>query len=173
MPRSKKNIIPLVAVLYLLALGFFLWGIAVGKYQVFPWSHFESMYEELLAYFTFEEAPEKTTPEKVMLHHQENRSEFDFGGLKIRDTSFQDPGYLLISGFSKSYNQVVVELFSIADNSVLHRWVPDVDKILAQTPQFTDGPNMVKSYQVQHPLLLEDGGLVFTSGAGPMVKING
>ena len=98
-----------MAVLYLLALGFFLWGIAVGKYQVFPWSHFESMYEELHAYFTFEEAPEKTTTEKVMLHHQENRSEFDFGGLKIRDTSFQDPGYLLISGFSKSYNQVVVE----------------------------------------------------------------
>lgn len=162
-----------MAGLYLLALGFFLWGIAVGKYQVFPWSHFQSMYEELHAYFTFEEAPEKTTTEKVMLHHQENRSEFDFGGLKIRDTSFQDPGYLLISGFSKSFNQVVVELFSIADNSVLHRWLPDVDKILAQTPQFTDGPNMVKSYRVQHPLLLEDGGLVFTSGAGPMVKING
>ncbi|MBT8329905.1 MAG: arylsulfotransferase family protein, partial [Desulfofustis sp.] len=51
-------------------------------------------------------------------------------------------------------------------------WIPNIDDILERTPEFSDGPNMVKSYRVQHPLLLEDGGLVFTSGAGPMVKIN-
>lgn len=173
MPKSKKSIIPLLAFLYLFAIGFFAWGLAVGKYQVFPWTHLDSIYSELHAYFTFKEGPEKTTTEKVMLHHQENRSEFDFGGLKLRDTSFQDPGFLLISGLSKVYNQVVVELFSIAENRVLHRWVPDIAKILEKTPEFNDGPNMEKSYRVQHPLLLEDGGLVFTSGAGPLVKING
>ena len=67
---------------------------------------------------------------------------------------------------------MVVELFSIAENRVLHRWIPDIAKILENTPTFSDGPNMEKAYRVQHPLLLEDGGLVFTSGAGPMVKIN-
>ena len=65
-----------------------------------------------------------------------------------------------------------MELFSIAENRVLHRWVPDIAKILEQTPQFTDGPNMEKSYRVQHPLLLEEGGLVFSSGAGPLVKMD-
>ena len=172
MLKSKKYIFPLLGFAYLIAFGFFIWGLAVGKYQVFPWRQFDAIYSEVQAYLTFEEAPEKTATEKVMLHHQENRSEFDFGGLKIRDEGFQDNGYLLISGFSKEYSQVVVELFSIATNTVIHRWIPDVAAILERTPGFSDGPNMVKSYRVQHPLLLEDGGLVFTSGAGPMVKIN-
>jgi hypothetical protein len=172
MRANKNRLIPLLALLYLFAMGFFAWGLAVGKYQVFPWNQLDSIYSELHAYFTFKEGPEKSTTEKVLLHHQENRSEFDFGGLKIRDANFQDHGYLLISGFSKTYGQVVVELFSIAENRVLHRWIPDIAKILENTPTFSDGPNMEKAYRVQHPLLLEDGGLVFTSGAGPMVKIN-
>ena len=173
MSKSRKRILPLLAFLYLFGLGFFAWGLAVGKNQVFPWRQLDSIYSELHAYFTFKEGPEKTTKEKVMLHHQEHRTEFDFGGLKVRDPDFTDPGYLLISGFSKTYNQVVVELFSISKDRVLHRWVPDIAGILAQSPQFNDGPNMEKSYRVQHPLLVEDGGLVFTSGAGPMVKIDG
>ena len=168
----NKSILSLLSILYLVALGFFIWGLAVGKYQVFPWTQIDAIYSEVHAYLSFEEAPEKTTTEKVMLHHQENRSEFEFGGLRIRDATFSDPGYLLISGFSKTHSQVVVELYSIAQDKILHRWVPDIGEILERTPEFSDGPNMVKSYRVQHPLLLEDGGLVFTSGAGPMVKIN-
>ena len=172
MLKFNNSIHSLLGILYLVALGFFIWGLAVGKYQVFPWTQIDAIYSEVHAYLSFEEAPEKTTTEKVMLHHQENRSEFEFGGLRIRDATFSDPGYLLISGFSKTHSQVVVELYSIAQDKILHRWVPDIGEILERTPEFSDGPNMVKSYRVQHPLLLEDGGLVFTSGAGPMVKIN-
>ncbi len=113
MSTTKKRTLPLLGIFYLGALVFFIWGLAVGKYQVFPWAQIDAVYSEVHAYLTFEEAPEKTTTEKVMLHHQENRSEFDFGGLRIRDEAFQDQGYLLISGFSKEYTQVVVELLSL------------------------------------------------------------
>ena len=172
MLKIKKGLIPLLAFFYLTAVGFFAWGAFSVKYDIFPWKQLVAIYEDVIGYFTFEDGPEKTAKEKVVLHHQESKSKFDFGGLKIRDTEFQDNGYLLISGFNKSHNQVVVELFSLAQNKVLHTWVPPVREILDRTPQFTKGSNTLKTYKVMHPLLLKDGSIVFTSGLGPMVRMD-
>ena len=172
MLKVKKGLVPLLALLYLIAIVFFAWGALSVKYEVFPWKHLMAIYEEVNAYLRFEDGPEKTTKEKVVFHHQESKSKFDFGGLKVRDKEFQDDGYLLISGFNKKHNQVVVELFSLAEDRVIHTWVPPVSEILEQTPQFNKGSNTLKTYKVMHPLLLKDGGLVFTSGLGPMVRID-
>jgi hypothetical protein len=170
--KPKKGLIAILALLYIIATSFFIWGLAVGKSEIFPWKQLAPLYDEIHAYFTFQEAPKKSPKEKVMLHHQESRSKYNFGGLRVRDKEFHDEGYLLISGFNKKQNQVIVELFSIADNKVIYTWVPPVSDILERTPNFNKGSNTLKTYRAQHPLLLEDGGLVFTSGVGPMVRIN-
>ncbi|MGI9570072.1 MAG: arylsulfotransferase family protein, partial [Desulfobulbia bacterium] len=131
-----------------------------------------AVWEEVHAYFTFKEGPQKSTKEKIQLHHQEYKTKYTISGLTQRDPQFQDEGYLLISAFRKTHNQVIVELLSLADNQVIHRWVPPVSSILEQTPNYTTGPNTTKGYRAMHPLLLEDGSLIFTSGAGPMVRID-
>jgi len=172
MLKSKKGLIPLLALLYIVALSCFIWGAMAGKNNLFPWKQMTAVYEELHAYLSFDDGPEKSTKEKVMFHHQESRLKYDFGGLKVRDKEFHDDGYLLISGFNKKHNQVIVELFSIAENRVIHTWVPPVSEILERTPNFNKGSNTLKTYRALHPLLLEDGGLVFSSGVGPMVRIN-
>jgi hypothetical protein len=132
----------------------------------------ESLWNEVHAYLTFKEGPKKTTNEKVQLHHQEYKTKYKISGLNLRDPQFQDNGYLLISAFRKTDNQVIVELLSLADNKVIHRWVPPVAEILEQTPNFTTGPNTPKAYRAMHPLLLDDGSVIFHSGAGPMVRLD-
>ncbi len=172
MLKTKKAIIPLLGLLYVMALSFFAWGLAAGVYKIFPWSQIAAVYEELHDYFTFTEGPEKSTKDKIVLDHQERRSNYGFAGLRKRDIDFIDSGYLLISAYSKKHNQVVVKLFSMAKSEVIFIWVPPIKQILERTPKFVSGTNTYTTYRVQHPLLLEDGDLIFTSGEGPMVRIN-
>ncbi len=130
------------------------------------------VYKEITAYFTHKSGPEKSNTEKIILDHQEHRTRYAISGFQLRDPGFQDSGYLLLSRYSKRDKQVIVELFSIAERKVLHTWVPPLTEIFEQTPTFRDGPNTSKTYRAQHPLLLKDGGLIFSSGEGPLVRIN-
>jgi len=167
--QGKREIIRKSALLYLVALTFFVWGIAAAKYKIFPWEQLQAVCTELYDFLTF---PNKLLKDKIFLDHQEFRTKYDFLGFKLRDSDFHDTGYLLISRYSKKHSQVIVELFSIAESRVLHTWVPPLTEIFKRSPNFNDGENTRKSYRAQHPLLLKDGGLVFTSGEGPMVRIN-
>ncbi|CCK79593.1 arylsulfotransferase family protein [Desulfobacula toluolica] len=130
-----------------------------------------AVYGEVHAYLTFKDGPPKSVKEKIILDLQERPTQFDFAGFQLRDTTFHDNGYLLISRYSKKDHQVIVELFSIADNEVLHTWVPPLTEIFKESKVENIGTNTIKEYRAQHPLLLEDGGLIFISGEGPMVRI--
>lgn len=167
--KGKREIIRISALLYLVALIFFVWGIAVGKYKIFPWKQLEAVCTDLYDFLTF---PNKSLKNKILLDHQEVPTKYDFSGFKLRDQGFHDTGYLLISRYSKEHSQVIVELFSIAESRVLHTWVPPLTEIFKRSPNFNDGENTRENYRAQNPLLLKDGGLVFTSGKGPMVRIN-
>ena len=83
MIKFKKGLIPLLALVYLVAFGFFIWGAMAVKYNVFPWKQLVTVYSEVHAYLNFEDGPEKSTKEKVIFHHQESRSKYDFGGLRV------------------------------------------------------------------------------------------
>ncbi len=170
--RGSK-IIRKAALLYLVALVFFVWGFAVGEYKVFPWSQLSPIYEEVVAYFSFTSGPKKSNTERIFLDHQEYKSHYSVKGFEQRDPSFEDLGYLLLARYSKKHKQVLVELFSIADRKVLHTWIPPLDDIFQQSQRFQDGPNTITTYRAQHPLLLNGGDVVFTSGEGPMVRVNG
>ena len=170
--KGKKEIIRISALLYLVALTFFVWGIAARHFKIFPYKQLHAVYTELKVYLTFKDGPNKSTKDKILLDHQESRTKHDFSGFRLRDPGFHDTGHLLISRYSKKHSQVIVELFSVAESRVLHTWVPPLTEIFKRSPNFSDRANTRKSYRAQHPLLLKDGGLVFTSGEGPMVRIN-
>lgn len=170
--KGKKEIIRIVALLYLVAATFFIWGIAAGHHKIFPWKQLLPIYNDLYGYLTFKDGPEKSLKARITLDNQESRSKYDFSGFRRLDPDFHDTGYLLISRYSKKRRQVIVELFSIAESRVLHTWVPPLAEIFKQTPQFKGGVNTRSGYRAQHPLLLKDGGIVFTSGEGPLVRLN-
>ena len=172
MLNGKKEIIRRSAILYLVALTFFLWGMVTAHLKIFPWNQVYGTTTELYEYVTFKDGPKKSLKSKIVLDHQERPTKYDFSGFKLRDPGFHDSGYLLISRYSKIDRQVIVELFSVADGRVLHTWVPPLTEIFKRSPNFNGGVNTRISYRAQHPLLLKDGGLVFTSGEGPMVRIN-
>ncbi|MGM0656538.1 MAG: arylsulfotransferase family protein, partial [Thermodesulfobacteriota bacterium] len=117
---NKGKIISVVALLYLVSVGFFAWGLAAGHYKIFPWRQIEVVYWDLHAFFTFKDGPPKTVKEKILLDIQERPTQFDFSGFKLRDSTFQDTGYLLMPRYSKKKGQVIVELFSIADKKIVH-----------------------------------------------------
>lgn len=103
---------------------------------------------------------------------QPQKLSFDaYFGLKIRRTDIEETGTLLISGFSAVHGVSTVYLYDMRSKTVLHEWVPPVESINKVT-SYHDGVNVKLNYRTQHPLLLENGDLVFTSGEGPLVRIN-
>lgn len=171
---STEKTIRILALLYLLVLSSFGLGVVVRNFEIFPYPQLKEIYDELNIYFTFSDgAPHHNSiQDKLILDHQESRIHYPFSGFTLRDPGFHDTGCLLISRYSKDHGQVIVELFSIATNRILHTWIPPLSDIFRLSPDFNSGTNMRESYRAQHPLLLKDGSLIFTSGEGPMVRIN-
>ena len=87
-------------------------------------------------------------------------------------------GYILVSSYSPEYQTSTVKLFDLKQNRFIYSWVPEVDKILKLTKHdnqsftFTTNTNKKKIFRTQHPLLSEDGGIIFHSGEGSLVKID-
>lgn len=92
--------------------------------------------------------------------------------LYIHDNIFIDNGYILVSGYDKNFRSSTTSLFSIKNNAVIHTWIPPIAAIHKASPNFVAEYNLKKNYRMQHPLLLHNGDLVFSSGEGPLVKID-
>ncbi len=103
---------------------------------------------------------------------QRQRIEFSkFNNFQITDKSFKDNGLLLVSGFNLEHGISTISLINLKTSKKLHQWIPPHKKITAQT-SYHLGMNAKSSYRSQHPLLLPDGSMVFSSGEGPLVKID-
>jgi len=87
---------------------------------------------------------------------------------RIQAGALEDKGYLLLSSYDKDKEQSTVQMIRIADQQILYEWAPDIDAMAA----LTDDEIVKSSYRIFHPLLLEDGGLVFQNGASPLFKIS-
>ncbi len=88
------------------------------------------------------------------------------------EDDFTDNGFLLVSGYNIDHKTSIVTLFSLKDNKILHSWIPPIDEIHINSPNYTKEYNLKKNYRMQHPLLMDNGDLVFSSGEGPLVKID-
>jgi hypothetical protein len=93
----------------------------------------------------------------------------------VQDGAKSDEGYLLLSSFDDVKMQFTVKLIQIANQKELYEWAPSIHQL--RENQETEGsffelnhmePNL---YQITHPLLLDDGGIVFNN-QGPLYKIN-
>jgi hypothetical protein len=90
-----------------------------------------------------------------------------------------DPPYVLVSAYSDRYGVSTAYLYDLKANKKRYEWVPPVDQIDARTtpnpPHVSEKFRTIRNkaeYRTQHPLLTADGSLVFTSGEGPLVKID-
>jgi hypothetical protein len=93
-----------------------------------------------------------------------------FAGLQISEPAFRETGAMLVSAYSDEHDIATVFLYDLPTQRVLHEWKPPVEQILAQTT-YVKGTNTTLDYRTQHPLLLENGDVVFTSGEGPLVRM--
>lgn len=175
MPKTR-SVVSKIAALYIVALIFFVWGIAAATTKIFPWKYVAPIYAELYTVLTFTGVADKSTLDKVILGPLERRVAHDVKGFFVHDPDFDDNGYLLISRYNKEMGESTVELFSIADQAIIHEWPLPRAEILdrARDMKFTRGnPLDRRSFRALHPLLLDDGGLVFNAGLpSPLARID-
>ncbi len=76
----------------------------------------------------------------------------------------QEPGYVLLSRYDGDRARHVVELVSLSDGTVKHRWMPDADTLLAGAPReslIAEYTNWnTRHYRAIHPILTESGTLI-------------
>ena len=92
-------------------------------------------------------------------------------GWKHQFPAPDDDGYLLLSGVSPEEKQSIIRLIRIEDGHVIAKWVPDWDYIHSQIKHHRFAPKgNSKAYRAFHPLLLNDGSLIFNTG-GSLVRL--
>ena len=173
---KASNVVRIFASLYIVGVIFFVWGVAAGTNKIFPWKQIAPFYDELHAFLTFKDGPPRSATDKVILHPLERRLSHRASGFVVHDKNFPDDGYLLISRYSEPLGQSTVELYSIAEQKILYVWPLPLGEIeqKADSMTFAEGNPLDKdSFLPLHPLLLEDGGLVFSGGTNtPLVRVN-
>jgi len=85
---------------------------------------------------------------------------FQESNLELNIVNTLNSGYILVSGYNPNYKQPSIFLFDIANNKILHEWFYDRELL-------SD-----KNYRFQHPLLLENGDIITSSGEGDLIKLN-
>ena len=93
--------------------------------------------------------------------------------LNIYNQSYFDnyeDGYLLVSTYDYDNGSFIL-LYSLKENKEIFRWIPPLDEIHKMAPEFIDGINS-RYYRSQHPLLMNNGDVIFSSGEGPLVRLS-
>ncbi len=111
-------------------------------------------------------------PDTIKELLQEDRSMAAFVPDRFKDKpagwtfaeGMRDPGYILLSRYDGDLARHVVELVSLADGAVKHRWLPDADTLLAGAPResrIAEYTNWnTRHYRVIHPILTDSGELI-------------
>ncbi|MBN1256431.1 MAG: aryl sulfotransferase [Planctomycetes bacterium] len=170
--KILKTYLPIIAAFYLVAASFAIWGYAVSRYNVFPASIIKPRIREVVAFLKGGDEERKNKLQRIQYHRQEIPRKFDISGFHKINQSFDDPGYLLASYFKKEYGQTVIELIRIQDFKVLYQWLVPIEEILTLGKKTDLDTNSYEGYRAQHPLLLEEGSVVFSSGNGPLVRLD-
>ena len=167
-----------LAILYLVALVFAAWGFAMGRFEAFPFRFVAPYYGELTK-FVKAYADENAiglvnkaigNPQKVLHDRFPGQA-----GFKREDQTFVEDGYLLLSRYSDTDSQSIVELWDLAQRKLLHRWKPSISEIAERTriqkPSYRKRLEN-RRFRTLHPLPLLDGGLIFLGASGPLVRID-
>lgn len=166
---SKVEVWILLVVLILGILGVLFFG-GIVQYKASGGQRGGAFGDFLLAGTKFLEPTIKLLLGESVVHPQ--RLTFsEFSGLKQYQQDFQETGTLLVSSYSQGNAVSTAFLYDLRRQEKLHEWVPPVNAIHARTSYHLDA-NLKENYRTQHPLLLKGGDIVFTSGEGPLVRMN-
>jgi hypothetical protein len=174
-----------IAAIYLLSMAMLAWGFAIGKFQVFPYALIKPVYSDLKSFIEgLQHRPEKGVTEVVsdlfsekLLSAPKAQLLADYfpgqAGLS-RATEEDSPGYLLLSGLDRQVNQHAVKLIDLRDGKTLHRWDLDYSAVFGDTPTDAGSYKLFSRERLRmfHPLLLDDGSLVFNTQEGPLARID-
>lgn len=104
----------------------------------------------------------------------------EFDGFKkngvVQVGALSDNGYLLLSAYDNNKFQSSVKLIRISDQHILYEWAPNMQELLGhhksynKTLQLNDISS--KRFRIGHPLLLNDGSLIYHNFEGPLFKID-
>ncbi|PPB81576.1 arylsulfotransferase ASST [Albidovulum inexpectatum] len=92
------------------------------------------------------------------------------------DKAVQLPGFVLLSRHDGDLGRHVIELVSLGDGKVRHRWVPDAETFLRDAPrssriaEYTNWTN--HRYRAIHPILTDDALLVIKDHQSFMVALD-
>ena len=107
---------------------------------------------------------------------RENR----FGSLSgfIGDANEKEK-YLLLSRFDGDLQESVVELIDLQSFDILHTWNPDINSFFEKVDKVEGGvwehlmrDNNNDRFRIFHPILFEDGSLLFQGNNTPLIKID-
>lgn len=88
-----------------------------------------------------------------------------------------EDNFILLSRYDGEKKRSVVELVDIRKKKILHKWVPDINKINNESKLNKKIIDLNKNfsenrYQIIHPLLLNDGSIIFHGMYSPLVKVD-
>lgn len=94
-------------------------------------------------------------------------------GFYVEDQRAQQ-GYFLISAYDVENSVATVFLYDLKSLELVKEWVPNIRDLLQRvsdsyTPTNEDQP---QNFRTQHPILTNDGGVIFSSGEGLLVKLD-
>ena len=86
-------------------------------------------------------------------------------------------GYLLISRYDGDQKTSTVDLIDLKNKEIIHQYSPDIDKINSQIPKEKAKYDLTRDfnkfrYRIIHPLIDDDGGMIFNSIYSPLIKID-
>lgn len=98
-------------------------------------------------------------------------------GVATRDSSFVDSNYVLASFFDPTIGEARIELIRIDDGEPIYGWTPPEKEIMerytASGMPFVEYRRIThQNFLAIHPLLFDDGSVLFNLMYGPMVKID-
>ena len=181
----KYKLIRRIAFIYLIAVFFGAWGFAAGRYRIFPYEILKVYLDDLESFTAHvkKESDSKSmivaitraTIEKVadIPYSKISRNRFPGKNGFVINDGYVDAGFLLFSGLDASTNLHSVKLIRLSNHEVVHTWHMNYDEIFSGKPEDLPYLWIEKSNaNMQNPLLLDDGSLIFNLGEGPLVRID-
>lgn len=116
----------------------------------------------------------ETVSDHKPTHAKRQRFDGEGGFKRFKDS---DDEALLLSRYDGDSNQAVVELLDLQSGTVLHRYTPDNAAILKRAVRYKDFDlfpvNRNPEFStVVHPVLTDEGGLIFHGMNAPLAKID-
>lgn len=156
----------LVAFLATCALGVFAFGVAVGKYRVFPYSILKYAHDSMVQVFSESDTILGLRPTEFL-----DPARYEGSGVTALDQDQAAPGLTFLMGFFGDGNEIrLIQL----DGSLVGRW-PVKFFDLFPDPQHVNRPTELPQSEwnvsIQGGMMLPDGSVVFNFGSLGAVKL--